>query len=133
VRTVLLAALLAVITLAVSGCGGGHQKAAPAPWVQRANAVCKADDPRARQGAFDSEAMIVGLRREARDLTRAGFFKRVPAAGIDLAVGAALLLHAGAGDFNALRRADRALLRARQAAAKRGVHCSFAAVPLQNL
>lgn len=118
----------------VSGCGSGHRKAgAPPRWVQRANAVCKRDDARAGSGAFDSAAMITGLRSETTDLVRAGFFTRVPEAALDLELAGRLLSRDRNGDFGLLRRADRALLRARRAAARRNVHCSFAAVPLQNL
>ena len=134
-RAVLVVAVLGAIALAATSCGGSH-KAAPPRWVQRANAVCKVDNPKIYGGGaiFDSAATIAGLRREVNDLARAGFFKRVPAAGIDVAIAGGLLLHAGGGgDFGTLQKADRALIRARTAAARRDVHCSFAAVPLQNL
>lgn len=77
--------------------------------------------------------MITGLRSETTDLVRAGFFTRVPEAALDLELAGRLLSRDRNGDFGLLRRADRALLRARRAAARRNVHCSFAAVPLQNL
>ena len=97
--------------------------------------MCKVDNPKIYGGGaiFDSAAMIAGLRREVNDLARVGFFKRVPAAGIEVAIAGGLLLHAGGGDFGTLRKADRALIRARSAAARGGVHCSFAVFPLQNL
>jgi hypothetical protein len=131
-RTLTLLALSA-ITLAAAGCAGGHRKTTPPPhWVQQANAVCKRDDPRAESGDFDSAAMIDGLRREATDLARVGFFRRIPAAAIDVEI-AGRLLFGARGESGPLRRADRALLSARRAAKRRGVHCSFAAVPLGNL
>jgi hypothetical protein len=77
--------------------------------------------------------MIVGLRREATDLARAGFFRRVPQAAIEVEIAGRLLFRDRNGEFGPLRRADRALLSARHAAARRGVHCSFAAIPLGNL
>ena len=128
------AALLGAIALGMSGCGGGGKKAAPPPrWVQRANSVCKADDPKAEEGAFDSMAMIVGLRREANDLARIGFFKRVPAAAVDVEIAGRLLFSAHSDEFGVLRRADKYLIRARRTAARNGVHCSFAVYPLRNL
>lgn len=134
-RRLAIFGLLGLLLAAAAGCGGGHGKALlpPPQWVQRANAVCKRDDPRAEAGAFDSMAMITGLRREAKDLARVGFFKRVPLAATDVEIAGHLLFSDRSGDFGPLRRADRALLGARRAARRRGVHCSFATIPLANL
>ena len=132
-RTLILLALSA-IALAATGCGGGHRRTAPPPhWVQQANAVCKRDDPRAESGDFDSAAMIAGLRREATDLAQVGFFRRIPSAAVDVEIAGRLLLSDRNGEFGPLRRADRALLSARRAARRRGVDCSFAAIPVGNL
>jgi hypothetical protein len=132
-RAVLIASL-SVSVLIVAGCGQSASKLGPPPlWVKRSNAICKLDDGRAESGAFDSPAMISGLQHEAKALKQAGFFERLPAAALDVETAGDLLSHASPGDFGTLRRADRALLRARHAAAHKGVHCSFATVPLQNL
>jgi hypothetical protein len=77
--------------------------------------------------------MITGLRREVTDLARTGFFRHVPAAAVDVETAGSLLVHVSGGDYGTLRKADRALLRARRVAARRGVRCSFATIPLQNL
>jgi len=134
VRAALLAALWAAGIVA-AGCGSsGSKEVAPQAWVQRANAVCKRDDRAFRNSPLiDSAASIMGLRREAIDLQRVGFFRRVPAAGVDIELAGPLLARAPADAFGTLRRADRALISARQAAARKGVHCSFATVPLGNL
>jgi hypothetical protein len=95
--------------------------------------VCKRDDRSFNGALIDSAASIMGLRREGNDLARVGFFRRVPAAALDLQLAVPLLARAGADDFGTLRRADRALLSARHDAALRGVRCSFASVPLGNL
>jgi hypothetical protein len=78
-------------------------------------------------------ATIDGLRREANDLAKAGFFRRIPAAALDVEIAGRLLFGAAADDFGKLRKADGLLLSARRRAARAGVHCSFAAVPLVNL
>jgi hypothetical protein len=120
--------------MAAAGCGGGHRKAAPPPrWVQRANAVCERDDPNAEKGVFDSAAMITGLEHEANDLARVGFFRRLPASAADVEVAGRLLFSDHNGSFGPLRKADRALIDARRMARGKGVRCSFAAIPLQNL
>lgn len=119
----------------MSGCGGGHQKAAAPPpqWVQKANALCKVDDRAFRGAVFDSAAMVMGLQREATGLERLGFFRHVPAAAVDVATAGPLLSTVTGDDFGKQRRIDTLLIQARQLAARRGVHCSFAAFPLQNL
>lgn len=135
VRIVLLLPLLGGIVLAASGCGGSHQQAAPPlpRWAKQANALCKVDDRAFKDAAFDSAAEIEGLRREANGLFRLGFFKHVPSAAADLLAGGRLITSLNGDDFGTERRADRLLIRARKAAARRGVHCSFGAFPLQNL
>ena len=103
-RTLILSAVSA-IALAATGCGGGHRRTAPPPhWVQQANAVCKRDDPRAELGDFDSAAMIAGLRREATDLARVGFFRRIPAAAVDVALDVPLDWQAATTRFGQDRR-----------------------------
>ncbi len=77
--------------------------------------------------------MISGLRREVNGLARLGFFKHVPAAAFEIELAGHLFLRARGGDFSTLRKIDMALISARRDAARRGVHCSFAAFPLQNL
>ncbi len=77
--------------------------------------------------------MFMGLRREVTELARLGFFRHVPTVGADLETAKRLLMRARPGDFPALRKADKALIRARDDAARSGVHCSFAAFPLVNL
>jgi hypothetical protein len=77
--------------------------------------------------------MFMGLRREVTELGRLGFFQHVPAVQADLQTANRMLLGAGPGDFPQLRKADKALIRARDDAARSGVHCSFAAYPLVNL
>lgn len=135
VRVVLLVAPLGAIALAASGCGGSHQRAAPPlpRWAKQANALCKVDDRAFKDAAFDSAAEIEGLRREANGLFRLGFFKHVPAAAADVLLAGRGLTSLNGDDFGAERRTDRLLIRARTAAARKGVHCSFGAFPLQNL
>jgi hypothetical protein len=77
--------------------------------------------------------MFMGLRREVTGLGRFGFFRHVPAVEADIQTANRLLTRAGSGDFPLLRKADKALIRARDDAARSGVHCSFAAYPLANL
>jgi hypothetical protein len=132
-RVVLAAAVLAA-TVLVTGCGGSRIEAASAPpWVQRANALCKPEDRRLRMANFDSMAMIMGLRREVEGLARLGFFKRVPVAASEMEIAGRLLPRVGDGNYRVERRIDKALIRARNAAAASGVHCSFAAFPLNSL
>jgi hypothetical protein len=134
VRILLLLTAVSATAVTAAGCDGSGKKTAPPPrWVQRANAICKRDDRRAEAGVFDSAAMLTGLHGEASDLARAGFFGRAPTARVDVLTAGRLLSHAAAGDFGSLRKADRALISARRDAARKGVHCSFAAEPLANL
>lgn len=77
--------------------------------------------------------MFMGLRREVAGLVRLGFFQHVPAVEADLEAANRSLRGAAPGDFSAMRKADKALIRARADAARSGVHCSFAAYPLANL
>ena len=133
-RVLLLVLALSVAAIAAAGCGAGHPKAAPAPrWVQRANALCKHDDRAFRGASFESAAMFMGLRREVAGLGRLGFFQHVPAVESDLQTASRLVIRAGPGDFPQLRKADKALIRARADAARSGVRCSFGAFPLANL
>lgn len=133
-RVLLLVLALSFVAIAAGGCGGGHPKAAPPPrWVQQANALCKRDDRAFRGASFESAAMFMGLRREVTGLARLGFFRHMPAVGTDLEASNRALMRAQPGDFPALRKADKALIRARDDAARSGVHCSFAAFPLANL
>jgi hypothetical protein len=133
-RVLLLVLALSVVAIEAAGCGGSHRKAAPPPrWVQRANALCRRDDRAFRGASFESAAMFMGLRREVTGLGRLGFFEYVPAVEADLQTANSLLVRAGPGDFPELRKADKALIRARAAAARSGVRCSFAAFPLANL
>jgi hypothetical protein len=47
VRTVLLAVTVCALGAAGAGCGGSGVKRVSAPlWVQKANAICKRDDPK---------------------------------------------------------------------------------------
>ena len=121
------AALLGVIALAAAGCGGGHHKATPMPlWVQRANALCKPIDHRFRTSdeLFDSAAWVSKLRHEVVGLTRLGFFRRIPAAAVDMEKALRLLASMDT------RKLDVAVRRVRRDAARKGVHCSFGSVPL---
>lgn len=77
--------------------------------------------------------MFMGLRREAAGLGRLGFFQHLPAVQGDLEAADRALIGAAPGDFTAMRKADKALIRARADAARSGVHCSFGAYPLANL
>jgi hypothetical protein len=77
--------------------------------------------------------MFMGLRREVIGLGRLGFFRHVPAVEADLETANRLLIRAAPGDFPLQRKADKALIRARDDAARSGVRCSFAAFPLENL
>jgi hypothetical protein len=126
----------AVISVAVqaAGCGSGHRRPEPR-WVQQANALCKRDDRTFRGAIFESPAMFMGLRREVTGLRRLGFFRHLPAVAADLEAANRLLIGAGPSgtDFPLLRKADKALIRARNDAARSGVICSFAAFPLANL
>ena len=134
-RAVRLAAVCAV-TLVAAGCGRSGQESSPPPrWVQRANAFCTVEDRKIKRQDpnFDSAAEIADLEHEGRGLARLGVFNRIPAAGEDVVKAFDILVHTNGGDFPDLRRADRALIRARRTAARRGVHCSFAAFPLVNL
>jgi hypothetical protein len=137
VRVVPLAVVLGAVALAASSCGGSHQ-AAPPPlprWAKQANALCKVDDRAFKGAAFDSAAEIAGLQREAVGLSRLAFFKHLPRAEVDVLTAGQLLTTANADDFATQRRADKLLIRARQAAAGAGagVHCSFGAFPLNSL
>jgi hypothetical protein len=135
VRIVLLVAPLGALALGASACGGGHGAAAPPlpRWAKQANALCKVDDRVFKDASFDSAAEIEGLQREAVGLSRLGFFKHVPEAQVDVVTAGGLLANVSADDFAAQRHADKLLIRARQAAAGQGVHCSFGAFPLQSL
>jgi hypothetical protein len=77
--------------------------------------------------------MFMGLRREVAGLGRLGFFGHVPAVEAELEAAQRSLIGAAPGDFSAMRKAENALIRARDDAARSGVHCSFAAYPLANL
>jgi hypothetical protein len=91
------------------------------------------DDRAFRGASFGSAAQIEGLRREANDLLRLGFFRHVPAAAADVATAGPLLLRVTADDFDTQRKIDKLLLNARHLAARHGVTCSFGAYPLVNL
>jgi len=133
-----MALLITVVCAAalVDGCGSSGRKSAPPPlWVQRANAFCKVQDKtiKSTDANFDSAAEIAELEHEGGGLARLGVFNRIPAAGKDVLQALGLLVHSNSDDFSNLKKADRDLIGAGRAAAREGVHCSFAAFPLVNL
>jgi hypothetical protein len=139
-RGILFVLLVGIVGSVLAGCGASHRASdqttsatTPPRWVQRANALCKRDDRAFHEASFESAAMFMGLRREVTGLGRLGFFRHVPAVEADLQAANRLLIGAGPGDFPQLRKADKALIRARRDAARSGVHCSFGAYPLVNL
>ena len=55
VRTVLLAVSVCALGAAVAGCGGsGVKRVSAPPWVQRANAICKRDDPKIKAAELEA-------------------------------------------------------------------------------
>jgi hypothetical protein len=129
VHVVGLAAALCVIGFGASGCGGSHHKAAAPPprWVQRANAICKVDDRKIRNsGDFDSAAWFSALRRELRELVRAGLFPRLPSLVLDME----RTQRVERTRVYDPQKLDRALLKTKRDAARKGVRCSFGSVPL---
>ncbi len=120
---------------AIAGCGssGVKQVSAP-PWVQKANAICTRDDPKIKAAELESPPlyftynMVQHWLAEQHALGGVGLEAQVPGLQTD-----------GQRAFRLLRYTadpppiDRALLRMKRDAAAKGVHCSFGALPLNQL
>ena len=130
-RTVLLAVTVCALGAAVAGCGSsGVKRVSAPPWVQRANAICKRDDPKIKAAELEGGAnftanMVQHWFAELHALARVGLFVHIPALQTDAQRAYRLIRYT-----EAQRPMDRALLRMKRDAPTRGVRCSLGGLPL---
>jgi UTP:GlnB (protein PII) uridylyltransferase len=137
-RRPLLGACLCAAAL-LTGCGhSGAKRSATPQWAERANTVCKADDQKiklaetlALTGVLFTANTTSHMVDELNALKRVGLLARVPQSFV--ATEQALDILRTKSDTASLRHADSLLLSAKKAAAAKGVHCSFGAVPLREV
>lgn len=134
-RTVLLAVTGCALGTAVAGCGSsGVKRVSAPPWVQRANAICKRDDPKIKAAELESGGidftpnMVQHWFAELHALGRVGLQAQIPRLVTDAQRAYRLMRYTGNP-----RPMDSALLRMKRDAATRGVHCSFGALPLSQV
>lgn len=125
--------MLGLVVLA-AGCGGTSEDAPPA-WVDKANAFCRVKDPQIRKAediagptVIFSAFTVRRIEEELNGLARRHLFLQLDDSFRDAEKAINLLLRS-----SQIRRADSILLHAQRAAAAKGVHCSFGAVPLSHV
>lgn len=130
-RALLLAVAVCALAATVAGCGSsGAKPASTPPWVEKANAVCKRDDPKIKAaeqeayGVYFTANMVQHWFAELKELGRTALFVQMPSLQADARRAYRIIRYTGN-----VPRSNNALLRMKREAAARGVHCSFGAVP----
>ena len=130
-RAVLIAVVVCALGAAVAGCGSsGAKPVSEPPWVQKANAICKRDDPKIKAaeqeayGIYFTANMVQHWFAELKDLERTELFVQMPSLQTDARRAFRIIRYTGN-----VPRSNGALLRMKRDAATKGVHCSFGAVP----